>query len=180
MLPSSHNFVIMSQRSFAVIIFQAHKSLFVYLFLLSRSACWGSRLALSQRPPGDAEGTRARWMNSPGVAVMSGGTSKAREARPDVLSHRIFSRPDQPPLQARHSYRNIKGHKCTHASADTHSSRVTTTRHTPAFSNRSWGPCICHHGPSFVTVPLTRSQSSERHVSLCQVHFSLERAASSS
>lgn len=78
-------------------------------------------------------------MNSPGVAVMSGGTSKAREARPDVLSHRIFSRPDQPPLQARHSYRNIKGHKCTHAGAHTHSSRVTSTRHRPAhtpFSKR--------------------------------------------
>lgn len=143
-------------------------------------------------PPGDAEPTRARWMNSPGVAraVMSGGMSKAREACPDVLSHRIFSRPDQPPLQARHSYRNIKGHKCTHADADTHSTRITSTRHkqrrTARFQKegwlhcwRSWGPCICHRGPSFVTVLLTRSQSSEQHVSLCQVHFSLESAASS-
>lgn len=100
--------------SFGVMIFHAQKSLFVDFFGFPRSACWGSKLVLSQRPPGDAEGTRAGWMNSPGVSVMSGGTSKARETRPDVLSHRIFSRPDQPALQARHSYRNIKGHKCTH------------------------------------------------------------------
>lgn len=65
------------------------------------------------------------------------GMSEEREASPDVLSQRILSRPDQPPLQARHSYRNTKGHTHTFSPNNIHKAQwaVCKTRARTPFLN---------------------------------------------
>lgn len=131
-------------------------------------------------------------MNSQSVAhpVMSGGCQ--RRQRPVLMCcHRAS--PDQPRLRARHLHT-----KHTDTRAHTH------TLHPNNIHEAQWAVCItrartpfvngqrlylcredpmglaCQRGSSFLTLPLTRSQSPHSvHVSLCPVHFSLKRAVSS-
>lgn len=121
------------------------------------------------------------------------GVSEETEASPDVLSQRMLSSPDQPRLRARHSHTK---HTETHAHTHTlHPNNIheaqwavcITRARTPFVNGQRLYLCrqdpeglVCQRGSSFLTLPLTRSQSPHSvHVSLCPVHFSLKRAVSS-
>lgn len=120
------------------------------------------------------------------------GMSEEREASPDVLSQRIFSRPDQPPLQARRSHRNAHAHTYTHilklnkiheahwAVCKTRARTISECVATRLELWASWGP---HMSPQSIiphSLPLlTRSQSSAHLPSLCRIHFSMKGAVSS-
>lgn len=115
-------------------------------------------------------------------AVMRGGCQR-RERLVVMCCHRGYSQgSDQPPLQARRSYRNTKAH--THIQ-----SQITSTRHTGLCAKQghahhfwiaswlelrgSWGSrmsqqSIIPHLPLL----LTRSQSSKHLLSSCQTHSS--------
>lgn len=124
---------------------QTHKNLFLYFFHtmifspispsfkpLNSQSSWivtASRRGLRQSP-----------MNEQSKCCMCSnewGMSEEREASPDVPSQRIFSRPDQPPLQARHSYRNTRGRTHTFNPNDIHKAHwaVCKTRARTQFLN---------------------------------------------
>lgn len=115
--------------------------------------------------------------------------SEETEASPDALSQKMLSSPDQPRLRARHS------HTETHAHTHTHTLRPNNIR------EAQWAVCItrartpfvngqglylcredpeglaCQRGSSFLTLPLTRSQSPRSvRVSSCPIHFFPEKS----
>ena len=141
------------------------------------------RTACHVFPVETRDSDKTQWMNRKELQCSNerGGCQKRGRLVPDVLSQRIFSRPDQPPaLQARCSCRHTKAHTHTHTHTHTHKPNNIHEAHWAVCKTRARTPSLsklqldlscedpegpaCHRSPSFITRCRWQGRSLSKHL----------------